>query len=364
MTKEARRNRADRLRGLTLREQLEESIRIEEDRERVKLRLIEMGRTGDQSADQVATGLKKITDKADDAKGGINSVAEAVRKLNIQTRADLQKTADDFKQSWEQIRSSTLVTLEEKIKGFARYLDAAIAANNGVESSEVALQRQTLETAARAAGLGDAFTRAMSKADSAIDGTKRRVNELGEEVNAAGERINQMAAGFNRVTDAAKAAEDAALRYGSALKSTKYDSDKFALGSDGSRFTVSGQIQPPDSSGNWEFVGDARVRGNSFGTNRVDVNRYGYWLKKTSASGDSPQPSPVGIPSSAVPLSRASGVVPAVQASAGSSSSHTVNINLGAGRGASIAVGSSADAERLTALLRVLADASNRAGAI
>lgn len=340
-----------------------EAANTERALERVKLRLIEMGRTGDQSADQVATGLKKITDKADDAKGGINSVAEAVRKLNIQTRADLQKTADDFKQSWEKIRSSTLVTLEEKIKGFARYLDAAIAANNGVESSELALQRQTLETAAKAAGLGDAFARAMSKADSAIAGTKRQVNELGEEVNAAGERINQMAAGFNRVTDAAKAAEDAALRYGSALKSTKYDADKFALGADGSRFTAGGQLQPPDSSGNWEFVGDARVSGNSFATNRVDVNRQGYWLKKTSASGDSSQPSSVGIPSSAVPLSRPAAAASAVQPSAGSSSTHTVNINLGAGRSTSIAVVSSADAERLKAMLGLLAEASDRAAA-
>ena len=190
----------------------------------VRDKLREMGAQGLISGDQVAAGLDKVNKKSDEAREGINSVAEAARKLGIQTAVDLAKTASDFKASWERISSSTEVSLAEKIKGFARYRDAAMAANKGVESSEVALQRQTLETQAATAGLGNEFAQAMGKSDKALRGTKTVVNEL--------------AAGFEHVQKTIDGAAQSAIKFASVLESTKYNAQKFAVNADGSTFAA------------------------------------------------------------------------------------------------------------------------------
>lgn len=338
-----------------------EAAKTEKALQRVKDRLVEMGNLGKQSGDQVAAGLTKIEEKADKVKPGINSVGEAARKMGIQTRASLEQTADDFKRSWDQIRNSTEVTLAEKIKGFARYRDAAIAANGGVESSEVALQRQILETEAKTAGLGKEFERAMAKADGALTRTNKLVNELGEEVNAAGERINQMAIGIEHVSDATKRADDAALRYGSTLKSTVYDADKFALGSDGQRFTAGGQLKPPDDSGDWTFVGDVRTSNLSAPSGTVAVNGQGYWKRK-----EVPQVGPTGSAGNGTkagtPLLGTARATSSAASGYGTGSSHTVNIVIG-GKSTAVNVASETDGAMLQSLLKGLEEAARRAGA-
>lgn len=218
----------------------------------VVARLQALGKQGQISGAEVAAGLDKARERAkalrqeiEDAKPGIQSLEEAVRRMGVQTRAQLEATAGTFRESWDAIRQSTELTMAEKIKAFARYRDAAVAANDGVESSEVALQRQTLETQARVAGLGDEFQRSMGKADKALAGTRMLVTELGEQVNEAGERVHQMAAGFDAVTASAQRAENAALRYGSAVKSNQSDKDGFALGADGQRISAgNGTLDP------------------------------------------------------------------------------------------------------------------------
>lgn len=102
------------------------------------------------------------------------------------------------------------------------------------------------------------------------------------------EGLRRTVFGIGEVTAAMLAAENAALRYGSALKSTQYDKDKFALNSDGSRITAGGQLKPPDSSGDWEFVGDVRTNNVNAPNGTVPVTGQGYWKKKADAKSNVP----------------------------------------------------------------------------
>lgn len=69
-----------------------------------------------------------------------------------------------FAASWEAIRNSTATGLADKIKAFEAYAEAATAANKGVETAEIRVQREmlrTLQVAQRTgAGIADSMDRA------------------------------------------------------------------------------------------------------------------------------------------------------------------------------------------------------------
>lgn len=140
----------------------------------VTQRLIEMGQRGELSAEQVATGLDTLRRKADDLAPGIQSLDEALRSFGLKTRDELMQTAERLRSSYQVIAQSATTSLSDKAKAFAQYRDAAVAANGGVESSEVKLQASILETQSKVAGLGDAFESAMGRA---ADATKRAAEE-------------------------------------------------------------------------------------------------------------------------------------------------------------------------------------------
>lgn len=148
-------------------------------------RIQAMGAAGQISGDQVRDALDKVQAKADAARNGINSLAEAMKELGIKSKAELTDAADRAAQSWERIRGSADVTLQQQIQAFQRYRDAAVAANGGVESSTIAVQRKALEAAAEAAGLGEAFRRAMGTARDAIDRAGDALDALRSKAAAA-----------------------------------------------------------------------------------------------------------------------------------------------------------------------------------
>lgn len=243
-------------------------------------RLLSMGRSGDISGDQVSAGLDKVRKKADEILPGINSVGEAAAKLGVKTKAELERTATDFKASWDKISQSAEVSLAEKIKAFERYRDAAIAANGGVESAEVALIRKTLEAQAAAAGLGDAFERAATRGKRGIDDATKSVVALGNALGAIDEEPlrKKFFADAQGNTDKSRG--------------FTYGQDGFAQ-QNGGRFTAGGQLTPPDSSGDWEFVGDVRANNLNVPAGAVAVNGQGYWKRRSGPSGGS-QPAALG----------------------------------------------------------------------
>lgn len=321
-------------------------------------RLEDMGRTGELSGDRLADGLERARKKLDELRPGINSLGEALRTFGLQTRGELQQTADRLGDAYRVISQSAGVSLRDQIDAYAKWRAAALKASGDVESQHLAEQRVILETRATVAGLGDEFTRAMGKAETAT-------RSAGATVRA---ETASMAAGFR---DVAKAADSASR---SVLQSTQYDRQGFALGNDGQRFTAGGQLTPPDGSGNWEFVGDVRANNLNGPAGSVAVMRQGWWVPKGGASSGS---APLGAASgsdlpagsgrsallSGSSTSRAATPepVPAATQPAQASTSHTVTINL-SGRSAMVNTASAADASALAAILRALEAESARAG--
>jgi tape measure domain-containing protein len=62
-----------------------------------------------------------------------------------------------------------------------------------------------------------------------------------------------------------------------------YDKQGFATDSNGQRITAGSQLQPPDSSGDWEFVSDA-ANSRSTAKSNYNVPGVGYWLRKSGGS--------------------------------------------------------------------------------
>lgn len=153
-----------------------------------------------------------------------------MRAFGLQTRDELQQTADRLGDAYWVISTAAGVSLRDQMEADGKWRAAALKASGDVESQHLAEQRMILETRTTVVSLGDECMLALGKAETA-----------------------SMAAGLRDVAAAAAQASR------SMLQSTQYDKDKCGLASDGQRFTAGGQLKPPDGSGGWEFVGDVRA---------------------------------------------------------------------------------------------------------
>jgi tape measure domain-containing protein len=144
----------------------------------------ELGAQGLVTGDQLAAGLEKARGKLDTLKPGINTLDEALRTFGLKSASELQRTADNFKSAWEQIRNSTTTSLADKQRAFEQYAAAATAANKGVVPSEIEVQREMLkiqqsanDTGKAMKDLGDTGTRSMDGMASAASRAGNAVAE-------------------------------------------------------------------------------------------------------------------------------------------------------------------------------------------
>lgn len=154
----------------------------------------------DQAA-QKATALKDALDKATP---GINSVAEAMKKLGITSDASLKQTAATAKEAYDTMRTSGTASARELAAAFQKAATDAIAANGGIAPTWVAAQAAANgyelqvdsagKATVRAAGEGakgvDGLAAAYGRAgDAAVSAADRAVTAL-ERQNTAQERLN------------------------------------------------------------------------------------------------------------------------------------------------------------------------------
>lgn len=146
--------------------------------EAVIQRIEELGRAGKLTGEQLATALDGARKKLDDLKPGISSLEEALRTLGLKTRRELQDTADQLGQAYAKVAASGQVSLQQQIEAYAKWRDAAIAANGGVEAESVKLQGQILKSRAEVLGLGEDFGKAMDAAGKAVGKVSEQLKEL------------------------------------------------------------------------------------------------------------------------------------------------------------------------------------------
>lgn len=242
-------------------------------------RLKDLGKQGLITGDQLAEGLDKAKKKIDDLKPGINSLDEALRSFGLQTRAELQATADKLGQSYRLIANEVSVSLQEKAEAFQKYADAATAANGGVETSEVKLQRVMLENKLAAAGLGDSIADAMSKAKKSTDAAasaQERYNQLLQSDPsrlASGSGLGGIVSGGGGSLPAgggASSSSGSGTSLGDDIRNTK--SGQVVR-------TLAGNLTPPDNTPGWEFdVAAWQAAGSPvFATNE---QAYPFWRHK------------------------------------------------------------------------------------
>ncbi|RVT49656.1 tape measure protein [Rubrivivax albus] len=229
-----------------------------------------LGEAGKLTGEALADALTTARAKLDELRPGVDSLAEALAAFGIKTRTELQATADKLGAAYRQIAQAVDVSLTDKIRAFNAYRDAAIAANGGVESSDVALQRKILETQAAAAGLGDVIESSMRRARKATD-------EATAAVNRYGERLNQTAGSLGGSVDGLRGPGDPLTT--PSIRDTPA--------------SAGGSFQPAKPPGDgWTFVPDQRAFGGvspadavagrypiAPTTTRVAVNGVGYWVR-------------------------------------------------------------------------------------
>lgn len=323
-------------------------------------RILALGDAGVLSKTKVVDLLEAVRLGAKKAKDAVSDLAGAYTTLGVKSQADLKEAADKFGEAWEKIRNDATASLATQIQAFSKFREAAIAANGGVESSAIALQRRMLETQARAKGLGDEVVNGMRRGRSATD-------EL----------------------------TDAQMRLGAAMEDTRGKAAS-GIGTGGVRDTrdadgrtpaelerLRGQGGPVDASFNFA-VRDRLARGDNFSADEIPalLNALRTTRENINASANGVG----GLYDTATQrddrmweeifrraLERAQGRAlvggagePAVVGPSGAQglapvAARTVNINLN-GRTTSVATASEADAEALTQMLQQLGEAARRSG--
>lgn len=304
----------------------------------VVARFEELGKQGRLSGEEIAAGLEKARQKLDNLQPGIRSLDDALRAFGLKSKTQLDETAANFASAWERIRTSTTTSLADKARAFETYRQAAVAANGGVESSEIRVTAEMLRMQGAATTTGDVIERSMDRA--------------GQRVAALGERIAQTA--------------------GQIAKSNKLAAD----GGENQSVLTKGTVSYDDNTGL-----DSLLSKKKAGTlDEGDEATARATLAAAKATLDSlraaQQVNAGAITSGVVP--QVEGYVRVAQqildevlqakgnqskSAAGSSGGggRTVNINLN-GRRTSIGVDSAADARALEELLRQLGDAAGRSG--
>ncbi len=189
-----------------------------------------LGEAGQLAGLQLEAALDKARAKLDEVQPGVSSLGEALRTLGVQSRVELQRTAETLGAAYRRIADSGEVSLAQQIAAYARWREAALAASGGVESAQLRLEAVILENRAAVAGLGETIEQAMGRATSATDkattAQQRYLAALTEDparlVGGSG-GVGITSSGLTGVRDPGSSAGPGAIGAGSAGFSAGYD---------------------------------------------------------------------------------------------------------------------------------------------
>lgn len=136
-----------------------------------------------QQADQQ---LLDIKDKADQARAGINSTAEAFGVFGMQTPEQLKVVAEQYKQAFEVMKASGQATLDQQREAFKQYAEKAIAANKGVADSTILTQASMLGLKIEIDSTGKASVKAMDELTNSNEKVKDSAERIGDGYRSAG----------------------------------------------------------------------------------------------------------------------------------------------------------------------------------
>lgn len=132
--------------------------------------------------DDVDKLLTMIQQKADGARPGIQSLAEAFSQLGLKSRESLKQTETSAKEAFDYIKNNG-GTINEQRQAWEKYAEAAKAANNGIIPPMIAAQGELykIATAAQAAGMG--VESGMTTASQAIQRVRSDAERLADQID-------------------------------------------------------------------------------------------------------------------------------------------------------------------------------------
>ncbi len=155
----------------------------------VNARIKQMAAEGKLAGKALADAMADARQKTDELTPGINSVEEAYKKLGLSSQAALAKQAAGLREAYDKLVSAG-AALADQNTAWAKYAEAAIAANGGVASSII--QTEAMQRGFTVAV--DDSGKAVLKLSEAVDGAKSKTRELENAGRAAASAVAEAAA--------------------------------------------------------------------------------------------------------------------------------------------------------------------------
>lgn len=268
-------------------------------------RIIELGKQGKLSGEQVALALDGARRKVDELRPGIDSLSEAYRRFGFSTQAELQRVAAENKKAWDLIRQDATLSLAQKQTAFKQYADSAIAANRGVADSTIQAEAQTLKLAITADATGKKIVGSMAEGTAAVHLHKAAVEGVTGAYDDMGLAVQSIAAGFRTVQTAAEGAANAAR--GVRAPGSSAGGSAVGPGGGATSFTIdSGSFTPPNLPGDWFF--DHNAWQQAGGPLPTGPNDHRFWRRRvtpgSAGGGNRAFGGPAGTPALAANAAR------------------------------------------------------------
>jgi tape measure domain-containing protein len=129
---------------------------------------------------QASQQLLDIKDKADQARAGINSTAEAFGVFGMQTPAQLKVVAEQYKQAFIEMKNSGQATLYQQQEAFKQYAEKAIAANKGIADSALTTQAYMLNLDIQMDATSKATVSKLGEIQQAAVETQRTISQVSQ----------------------------------------------------------------------------------------------------------------------------------------------------------------------------------------
>lgn len=296
--------------------------------------------------------LTKTKEKIEALSPALEAAQRDAALLGVRLSGGVGKGVEESLRAYERLKSGGKATADELQQAFVNLANTAIKANGGIVPEWV-----KAEAAARGVviAVDDVGRASVTAGRAGADAARAMSAGFGA---LAGEVAN-VAAQMDSISAAARKARNESDLSLYTKGGARYDANGFSKDSAGNTIAGGGQLKPPDDSGNWVFVNEARsnVAAQKAGENSLVVQGIGYW-KNTDPNYNGIGPARGGASGAPAPVPAAP--APQTTPSTGQPTSvHRVDIAIN-GQTTSIATNTNADALALQGVLRTLEAAANR----
>lgn len=193
----------------------------------------QLGSEGKISGQAMAEGIAAAKAKIDELTPGINSLAEAFKKMGLTTKEESQKLANDYRDAFAIIQASGQATAAQLEQAFTKYATAAVAANGGVVSDFLRSEAAALGLQVQVDKTGNAIVSKMGEGAAATDKFASSVDKATSALEAQNSALERQISAREKALDLAE--REAALE----RKRKNVDKDGFTLDNNGNRLTIS-----------------------------------------------------------------------------------------------------------------------------